>query len=144
MKLTVYFDGSYWCGLIEYEGFKGDYRVTKYIFGPEPKDKEVEVFVHSNLQLIIDRNDVKIASDNISLVKEKPEEKKVNPKKMQRKINKEKSKPALSTKAQATMQENREQAKLARKKRTKKNKELQKEKKFQLKQKKKKEKKKGH
>ncbi|UQS82935.1 YjdF family protein [Bombilactobacillus folatiphilus] len=128
---------------MEYEGLKGDYRVVKYVFGPEPKDKEVEVFVNCKLQALIKKNDLKIASDNAFLVQAKPE-KRLNPKKMQRKINKEKRKPVLSTKVQVTMQENREKAKLARKKRTKENKELQKEKKFQLKQEKRKEKKKGH
>lgn len=44
MKLTVYFDGSFWCGLVEAED-AGTIRVFKHVFGSEPKDEEVWDFV---------------------------------------------------------------------------------------------------
>ncbi|MFK4565473.1 YjdF family protein [Enterococcus sp. UD-01] len=143
MKLTVYFDGTYWCGLVEYEGLCGDYRATKYVFGTEPKNSEIEEFVHLKLQDVVDKNDQNLLHKN-STANIEYKEKRVNPKKMQRKINKEKNKPVLSTKAQLSMQESREQSKIIRKKQARQDKELQKKKKFDLKQEKKKEKKKGH
>ncbi|WP_420911924.1 DUF2992 family protein [Listeria aquatica] len=54
---------------------------------------------------------IKILQQTLNIKK-----KRVNPKKMQRKINKEKNKPVLSTKAQLSMQESREQSKIIRKK----------------------------
>lgn len=143
MKLTIYFDGSFWCGLVEYESIQGDYRASKYVFGPEPKDKEVEDFIYFKLQKLITRNDEKLNNHSVS-IKADAVDKKINLKKMQRKINKEKRRSVVSTKAQLAMTESREQMKKARKKRSRIKKERLKKKKFELKQKKKMEKKKGH
>ncbi|WP_271001893.1 DUF2992 family protein [Listeria seeligeri] len=73
MKLTIYFDGSYWCGLIEYEGVEGDYRACKYLFGAEPKASEVEAFIANQMDHVICLNDQKLknSSNKISVKKEK-------------------------------------------------------------------------
>ncbi len=43
LKLTVYFDGQFWCGLFEtFE--KNKLSVCKVVFGAEPKDAEVFKF----------------------------------------------------------------------------------------------------
>ena len=44
MKLTIYFDGSFWCGLVEVED-NGHYQAIRHVFGPEPKDADVWEFV---------------------------------------------------------------------------------------------------
>lgn len=144
MKLTIYFDGNFWCGLIEYEGRKGDYRAVKHFFGPEPKDSEIENFIHFSLTKVIEKNDRNIGNNNVLSVVSVIKEKKLNPKKMQRKISKEKQQPILSTKAQLAIQETRENSKLTRKKEAKEEREFLKKRKFELKQRKKMEKKKGH
>ncbi|MGY3778017.1 YjdF family protein [Isobaculum melis] len=132
MKLTIYFDGSYWCGLIEYEGVEGDYRACKYLFGAEPKTSEVEAFIANQMDYIIYLNDQKLkkSSNKISVKKEK----KKNPKKMQREINRQKKKPILSTKAQQSMKEAQEQFKLIKRKNSKERKEQMKREQFLLKQ----------
>ncbi|HCQ8729833.1 TPA: YjdF family protein [Enterococcus faecalis] len=142
MKLTIYFDGSYWCGLIEYEGVEGDYRACKYLFGAEPKASEVEAFIANQMDHVICLNDQKLknSSNKISVKKEK----KKNPKKMQREINRQKKKPTLSTKAQQSMKEAQEQFKLIKRKNSKERKEQMKREQFLLKQKKKLQKKRGH
>lgn len=48
MKLTIFFDGSFWCGLVE-DDEDGKIKVLKHIFGPEPKDTEVLTFVNTQL-----------------------------------------------------------------------------------------------
>ncbi|MHC5249304.1 YjdF family protein [Enterococcus sp. LJL90] len=142
MKLTIYFDGSYWCGLIEYVGVAGDYRACNYLFGAEPKNPEVEAFICQQLSQVVLENDRKLATSvktgNIK------KEKKVSLKKMQRKINKLKKQPALSTKAQLAMKEAQEQFKVQKRKQTKQQKAQQKEAQFLLKQEKRLQKKKGH
>lgn len=142
MKLTIYFDGSYWCGLIEYEGVEGDYRACKYLFGAEPKASEVEEFIVNQMDHVIYLNDQKLkkSSNKISVKKEK----KKNPKKMQCEINRQKKKPILCTKAQQSMKEAQEQFKLIKRKNSKERKEQMKREQFLLKQEKKLQKKRGH
>ncbi len=36
MKLTIYFDGSFWCGLVEVED-NGHYQAIRHVFGPRTK-----------------------------------------------------------------------------------------------------------
>ncbi|ALS00296.1 hypothetical protein ATZ33_02555 [Enterococcus silesiacus] len=142
MKLTIYFDGSYWYGLIEYEGVEEDYRACKYLFGVEPKTSEVEAFIVNQIDHMIYLNDQKLkkSSNQISIKKEK----KMNPKKMQREINRQKKQPILSTAAQQSMKEAQEQFKLIKRKNSKERKEQMKREQFLLKQEKKLQKKRGH
>ncbi|EPU45903.1 Protein of uncharacterised function (DUF2992) [Streptococcus agalactiae] len=50
MKMTVYFDGNFWLGLIEYDD-DGDYKVFRYFFGKEPKDDDVFNFLICKIKL---------------------------------------------------------------------------------------------
>lgn len=52
MKMTVYFDGNFWLGLIEYVD-DGDYKVFRYFFGKEPKDDDVFNFINHKLNDLI-------------------------------------------------------------------------------------------
>ncbi|MGL9730112.1 YjdF family protein [Enterococcus sp. DIV0756] len=136
MKLTIYFDGSFWCGLIEDE-IDNRYQAIRYVFGPEPKDADVWEFVVKQLPQILEQSGT-VASQKRS------GEKKLSPKRMQRLINREKRQPVLSTKAQLAMSELREQAKAEHKSQKKQRKAEQADKRFQQKQAKKREKHRGH
>ncbi|MDM5189865.1 YjdF family protein [Bacillus sp. DX4.1] len=48
MKLTVYHDGQYFVGMIEHEE-KGKLYATQYMFGTEPSDEEILLFVNDTL-----------------------------------------------------------------------------------------------
>lgn len=143
LKLTIYFDGRFWCGLIEYESIQGDYRACKYVFGSEPKDKELEHFIYFKLQKFVDKDD-EYLNHSVSASKTNRTDKKISPKKMQRKINKEKRKPIMSTKAQLAITKSREQKKSRKEQQKSLNKRCLEKEKFNLKQKKKLEKKRGH
>ena len=135
MKLTIYFDGSFWCGLVEAET-DGHYQVIRYVFGAEPKDADVFAFIAKRLPRLLDEAGTVAA--------EKKTEKKINPKRMQRLINREKRQPVVSTKAQLAISELREQTKTRNKVQKKLRKAQAAEARFQQKQTKKREKHKGH
>lgn len=141
MKLTVFFDGSFWCGLIEYLDTNHNYRVIKHRFGPEPKDAEVVNFVWKESDQLI-AMDEQLHPENQH--RTKPAAQKINPKRMQRKINREKNRPVFSTKAQLALAATREEKKQARNKVGKEKRALEKQRKFELKQAKKHQKQKGH
>lgn len=107
MKLTIYFDGSFWCGLVEVED-NGHYQAIRHVFGPEPKDADVWEFVTKRLPHLLKQT-------GVVATQKKTAEKKLSPKRMQRLINREKRQPVVSTKAQIAMNEIREQAKAANK-----------------------------
>lgn len=137
MKLTIFFDGSFWCGLVEDED-DGKMKVLKHVFGPEPKDTEVLAFV--NTQLLAEM--VKVSS--VSMAYKQVNEHRINPKRLQRLVNKEKNQLVYSTKAQIAMQKSIEIKKTQRQKAAKAQKQEEAQRRFQLKQEKKLQKKKGH
>lgn len=142
MKLTVYFDSDFWYGLIEYETLDGRYGACKYLFGKEPKDSEVLEFVNTQLLSLVNRQEhVLLQTKKQETVSHKRIK---NPKRMQREINKEKQKPVVSTKAQKTISEVRNELKQMQKKFTKQQKADLKAQRFLQKQEKKRQKKKGH
>lgn len=135
MKLTIYFDGSFWCGLVEAET-DGHYQVVRHVFGAEPKDADVMEFIAKRLPYLLEHSG--------SVATEQKSEKKMNPKRMQRLINREKRQPVVSTKAQLAISELRDQAKTASKSQRREKKAEYAEARFQQKQAKKREKHKGH
>lgn len=135
MKLTIYFDGSFWCGLVEAE-FDGHYQAIRYVFGPEPKDADIFAFIATRLPHLLEQ------SGTVS-AKKRPE-KKVNPKRMQRLINREKRQPVISTKAQRAISDLREQTKADSKALRRQKKAAESEARFQQRQVKKREKHKGY
>jgi len=96
MKLTIYYDGQFYIGLIENIS-ENKYKAYRYIFGNEPKDHEVLDFVNKNLFDFI-KND---KHDGIPIKQVKV--KKINPKRLQRKVAKELKKPSISTKAEEAL-----------------------------------------
>ncbi|MEX2804690.1 YjdF family protein [Streptococcus sp. H31] len=139
MKLTVYFDGVFWSGLVEYSDKKG-YKAFRYVFGKEPKDEEVLDFIYFSLGRLLNRYDHLEGQNPIS----KAAKRKKNPKRLQREISKAKNKPAVSTKAQAAMQKMQDNLKKEKKTFSKQQRLAEKERRYQLKQKKHQQKRKGH
>ncbi|MBM7636332.1 YjdF family protein [Streptococcus saliviloxodontae] len=141
MKLTVFFENAFWYGLIEYMD-NNHYKVIKHLFGSEPKDFEIFEFIYEKLPRLIDENNKIVVSS--SAIKSVPKDKKINPKRMQREINKAKNKPVVSTKAQMELSKVHELIKKEKRAHRKKYKEEMKERQFQLKKEKRMEKRKGH
>ena len=95
--LTVYHDGQFWVGIVEHIE-DGKLSVARIVFGAEPSDEEV-------LQLVVRRwEKVTFYGD------EEPEAPKLtkNPKRRMRNAAKALKRPAMSTKAQQALAEQRE------------------------------------
>lgn len=99
MLLTVYFDGQFWYAVVESHDLDG-YRVVRRCFGPEPSDGQVKSFVEKNLLVELDR------AIPLDVPPDPP--KKMNPKRLQRKVSEELSQTGLSTKAQEALSRSRE------------------------------------
>ncbi|SNT06436.1 Protein of unknown function [Anaerovirgula multivorans] len=134
-KFTVLFEDLFWIGIFE-RTYNGMYEVSRIIFGSEPKDCEVYDFILKEF------NNIKFTN---SIVDDKKcNHKKINPKRLQRKIKEELKDNGIGTKAQRAMKIQQEINKVEKKKISRKMKEEEQRKKFELKQQKKKEKHKGH
>ena len=132
-SLTILFENPFWIGL--FERIDGDkYEVCKITFGAEPKDYEVYDFLLKNWHKLKFSPPVKT---------EKIEERKINPKRMQREINSQLENKGIGTKAQRALKLQHEQGKLERKVKSREQKEAEKERQFALRQEKKKAKHRG-
>lgn len=133
-KLTVLFEAPFWIGLYERED-NGYYEVCKITFGAEPKDYEVYGFLLENW------NKLRFSP---SIEAEISVDKRINPKRMQRLINKQITDSGIGTKAQQALKLQQEQGKLERKIRSREQREADKQLQFELRQEKRKEKHRGH
>ena len=97
MKLTIFYNGQFYIGLIESIS-ENKYKAYQYIFGNEPKDQEVLDFVNKDLLDLIKNND---KHDGIPIQQIKV--KKINPKRLQRKVAQELKKPSISSKAEEAL-----------------------------------------
>ena len=132
-SLTILFENPFWIGL--FERIDGDkYEVCKITFGAEPKDYEVYDFLLKNWHKLKFSPPVKT---------EKTEERKINPKRMQREINTQLENKGIGTKARQALKLQHEQGKLERKVKSREQKEAEKEQQFALRQEKKKAKHRG-
>lgn len=130
---TVLFENPFWIGL--YERIDGDkYECCKITFGAEPKDYEVYDFLLKNW------NNLQFSPPVES---EEVKEYRINPKRMQRQINRQLENKGIGTKAQQALKAQHEQNKVEKKSKRHELRERQKELKFALKQEKKKDKHKG-
>ena len=142
MKMTVYFDSAFWAALVEFRDSQNRYKAFSYVFGKEPKNEDILYFLHHDLGKWLSRYDkIEISS---SVEASAIAQKKTNPKKMQRELNRAKRKPVISTKAQDAMKELQERLKQERKTQSKEKREAEKVFKYQQKQQKRHQKKKGH
>ncbi|MDK4203665.1 YjdF family protein [Bacillus velezensis] len=97
MKLTVYYDGQFWVGVIEVVN-DGKLRAVRHLFGKEPKDSEIMHFVHNQLLQTLSRTEQ-------TGVCVKAKSKKLNPKRLQRQASKEMKNIGISTKAQKAIKQ---------------------------------------
>ena len=141
MKMTVYFDGTFWCALIEYSDTKQHYRAFRYVFGKEPKTADIITFIGKDLTIWMKRQEE--ISPATSILEIQSSSKKKNPKRMQRELNRAKKQPIVSTKAQLALQKTHDLVKQKRKTAKKKKQRALATYKYQLKQEKRHQKRKG-
>ena len=135
MKLSIFHDGQFFIGLVEFNN-NNSVRFSKHVFGPEPNDEDVLKFIKEDLESLIDNTHTRIS------VQKKV--KKVNPKRLQREVAKEQKKLKFTTMAQEAIKKEQELKKKSRKKLKKSHKEQLKAYKRSIKRQKSKEKHKGH
>ena len=104
MKLTIYYDGQFYIGLIE-TVTDNTLKAYRHIFGNEPKDQEVLEFVNRDLLPLIQKH------KQVGVTIDKKLKKKVNPKRLQRSVSKELKQPFFSSKAQEAIKKDYEQRK---------------------------------
>lgn len=109
MKLTVFFNGQFWEGVVECDR-DGGLKVGRYLFGAEPSDIEVLMFVVNNTASeLITQTRSAVALSSI-------ERKGSNPKRRAREAAKEMAIRGISTMAQMALQQELEQHKQEAKK----------------------------
>jgi hypothetical protein len=114
MKLTVYFDGQFYVGIIIIEVVSGNtLKAYRHIFGNEPKDQVILEFVNKNLLKLIDQH----VQNGISVQQVIP--KRINPKRLQRIVSKEIEVAGISTKAQEAIKDEYTQRKKENSKKSK-------------------------
>lgn len=134
IKLTVLFEDPFWVGIFEKrDGLS--YEVSRVVFGAEPKDYEVYEFILHNFYKL---------KFSCSIIAEESAEKRVNPKRLKRKVKMETKRQGVGTKAHEAIKFQIQTSKKERKAILKAKNEEEKDRQFELKQKKKKEKHKGH
>jgi hypothetical protein len=133
-KLTVFFDDPFWVGVFERID-EGLLETSRVVFGAEPKDYEVYAFILENYYKLKFSRPIKV---------EVEAERRINPKRLQRKVRKETSTSGIGTKAQQALKLEQESRKIESKKASKRKREEMEQFKFEKRQEKKKEKKKGH
>ena len=132
-SLTILFENPFWIGL--YERIDNEkYEVCKITFGAEPKDYEVYDFLLYNWNIL--RFSPPVRTDNV-------EERRINPKRMQREISGQLQDKGIGTKAQQALKLQHEQGKIERKIQNREQKEAEKERQYALRQEKKKAKHRG-
>lgn len=134
ITLNVFYEDQFWVGVFE-RTFGDSLEVARVVFGKEPKDGEVYEFILSHYNSIKFSSPVKEANTV---------NKRINPKRLKKKINAQMQYRGIGTKAQNALKLEFENSKNRRKEMAKIRKEESEELKFQLKKQKKKDKKKGH
>jgi hypothetical protein len=137
IKLTILFQEKFWVGIFERQDEQG-YAVARAIFGPEPTDPEVSIFLlrdYTNLRFTTPDKEDKPAVREYK-----------NPKRQLREVRQiQKKQPAATvSKAQDALRIELEKNKITRKKVSGAQRRLEEQKQFEIKQEKKKEKLRGH
>lgn len=134
ITLNVFYEDPFWVGVFE-KTFGDSLEVARVVFGKEPKDGEVYEFILRHYNSIKFSSPIKEAN---------AASKRINPKRLKRKINDQMQYRGIGTKAQNALKLEFENNKSERKEMAKIKKEEVERLKFQLKQQKKKDKKRGH
>lgn len=131
-KLYVLFEDPFWIGIFEREE-RNNLFVCKITFRAEPANSQIYDFLMKNYHKLRFSPAVK------SVI----EEKKKNPKRMQREVKKQMNNVCIGTKSMQALKLQYEQMKMTKKLKKKQNREEEKERQFNLKKKKKREKHRG-
>lgn len=132
-SLTILFEDPFWIGL--YERRDGTrYEVCKITFGPEPKDYEVYEFLLRNWRGL---------QFSPPVQDEMRPERRINPKRMRRKIGEQIHENGIGTKAQQALKLQHEQNKAERRVKSREEREAEAERQYRLRQEKKKAKHRG-
>jgi hypothetical protein len=134
IKLTVYFDESFWVGVFE-RSEAGRLEMARVVFGAEPKDYEIYEYIKLRFNKLEFGRPL---GTSVTV------DRRISPKRLQRKIRQEVSTVGIGTKAQQALQLEREAAKQARKTQSRLDRATRQEQQYALRQVKKKEKRKGH
>lgn len=134
IKLTVFFEDPFWVGVFE-KTRGNEYQVARIVFGPEPKVYDIAKMLDGYYRLKFSKVSVDSRQKLVS---------NVNPKRMQRLLNRNRKKKGVTTAAQEAMRLQREVDKKEKKTISRAQREEIKNKKFEQNQQKKKEKKRGH
>jgi hypothetical protein len=125
MRLTVFYNGQFWVGVLELET-SGQVKVARHIFGPsEPSDPEVYAFVMADGLTLLERVQTTVSADV-------PTRRRINPKRMAREAARELAKPGVSSKAQEALRLELEQRKQQRRTISRSEREAEKERKWEL------------
>ncbi len=111
MKLTVFFNGQFWEGVIEVD-HDGVLKAGRHLFGAEPSNIEVLSFVSNN-------HASTLVQQTQSTVVTSTDDRPMNPKRRSREAAKEMAVRGVSTMAQIAIQQELEQHKKESKKRSK-------------------------
>lgn len=131
--LTLYHDGQFWVGIVEHVE-NGKLGVARIVFGAEPSDEEIFEFVVNRWEKLSfygnkEPNKSKVAK---------------NPKRRMREAAKTLSEPAMSTKAQQALSEQREPMKELSAQHRRLKRQEKKQERFELREAKRKQKRRGH
>ncbi|MGR6117094.1 YjdF family protein [Aeribacillus composti] len=107
MKLTFFYDGQFWIGVVEQKEGEA-LKAVRYVFRPEPKDDEVLAFANGPMLSLLNKCRTTTAVP-LEMKKRK------NPKRLQREAAKEMKTRPLSTYAQTALQLELEHRKKERK-----------------------------
>lgn len=135
MEMNIFHNGQFYIGVIKFEK-DGKICYVERVFGMDPDKETLDQFIHHELLYLIDN----VKTEGF---KDKRPSTRINPKRLQRKVSKERKIPQLSTKAQEFLKKEHEANKKIRKKVSKERKEAMKERKRMLKKEKAKQKHKG-
>ena len=113
IKLTVFFEDPFWVGVFERTS-GGMLETARVVFGAAPKEHEIYSYILKNYSWLSFSQPVKLEAN---------EERKVNPKRLQRIIRKETLKTGVGTKAQQALKFEHESRKLDTRKHSKENRE---------------------
>ena len=99
MKLTIFHDGQFFIGLVEYTKNKKSV-LAKYTFGTEPDRETILKFIDKELLNLINKSK--------AITKNKSYRKKINPKRLQRQVAKEQKKKVITTQSQKALKKEQE------------------------------------
>ncbi|MBG9737887.1 YjdF family protein [Paenibacillus alvei] len=95
MKLTVFFEGPFWIGIVE-DTVHGRLKACRHVFGAEPKDAEVLEFVEGFMMPLMERVSQTAVGAQEQL-------RHINPKRLARRVAMEMKQRGISTQSQEAL-----------------------------------------